>query len=315
MKKLTSILLLISTLFSTQIFAQENIEEETETISESATKAFEETLGSTTEGILDFVKSFCTWSNLFKVIGAVLMILIIWIVFKLIKKIVKKSTKEKVTKHVSALINRGINYIFYFILITYILNLFGINLTALWGAAGIAGVAIGFAAQTSVSNLISGLFVLSEKTMKIGDFISVGGVSGIVDSIELLSIKIHTLDNQMIRIPNSEIINSNFQNNNYFETRRMNFSVSVAYETDLQKAMEELKKVPGKCPTILQDPAPNVWFEGLGASGINMILSVWFKTSDLVQTKNDVFMNIVETFNNAKIEIPYNKIDINVFNK
>ena len=223
---------------------------------------------------------------------------------------VKRGLHEKVSAHASMLINRTINYIFYIILAAYILHLFGISLNALWGAAGIAGVAIGFAAQTCISNLISGLFVLSEKTMKIGDFISVDGVSGTVDSIGLLSIKIHNIDNQMIRIPNSAIINSNFQNNNYFDTRRMNFSVSVAYETDLKSAMQELLKVPEKCPTVLKDPEPKVWFENLGESGIDMILAVWFAPSDLIQTKNDVFMNIVEVFKNANIEIPYNKIDV-----
>ena len=279
-------------------------------IEEAAIEALNETVSSTTSEVFKFFKSFCNWNFLFKAIGALLMIFIIWLIFTLIKKMVKRALHEKVSAHVSMLINRTINYIFYIILAAYILHLFGISLNALWGAAGIAGVAIGFAAQTCISNLISGLFVLSEKTMKIGDFISVDGVSGTVDSIGLLSIKIHNIDNQMIRIPNSAIINSNFQNNNYFDTRRMNFSVSVAYETDLKSAMQELLKVPEKCPTVLKDPEPKVWFENLGESGIDMILAVWFAPSDLIQTKNDVFMNIVEVFKNANIEIPYNKIDV-----
>ncbi|MCI5473533.1 MAG: mechanosensitive ion channel, partial [Spirochaetia bacterium] len=79
---------------------------------------------------------------------------------------------------------------------------------------------------------------------------------------------------------------------------------------DLKSAMQELLKVPEKCPTVLKDPEPKVWFENLGESGIDMILAVWFAPSDLIQTKNDVFMNIVEVFKNANIEIPYNKIDV-----
>lgn len=281
-------------------------------IGESFNKAAESTIGKTMNDMKDFVINLIEPENIFKVLGAIIMLILIWVIFKVIKKLIKKATKDKVSNHASMLISRAISYIYYIVVLAYILGLFGISLTALWGAAGIAGVAIGFAAQTSVSNLISGIFVLSEKAMKIGDFISVGGVSGTVDSIGLLSVKIHNLDNQMIRIPNSTIINSNFQNNSTFEVRRMSFCVSVAYGTDLKKALEELKKVPAKCSTLVQDPAPAVWYDNLGESGINMILAVSFKSSTLIDTKNEVFMNIVETLNSASIEIPYNKIDVNV---
>lgn len=177
---------------------------------------------------------------------------------------------------------------------------------------GIAGVALGFAAQTSVSNFISGLFVLGERTMKIGDYISVGGVSGTVDSIGLISIKIHNTENQLIRIPNSTIINTNFQNNNFYGERRMNFCVSVAYDTDMTKALETLRAVPELCPTVLKTPASVVWYDGFGESGINMTLAVWFAPDDLIQTKNDVFIAMKKAFDEAGIAIPFSRIDVSV---
>jgi small-conductance mechanosensitive channel len=126
----------------------------------------------------------------------------------------------------------------------YVLGLFGINLGAIWGAMGIAGVAIGFAAQTTVSNLISGIFIVTEKTMKIGDFIEVDGVAGTVDRVGLLSIKIHTPNNQLIRIPSSSVINAKLKNFSSYEYRRYVFEVSVDYSTDLDKALEVLQSVP-----------------------------------------------------------------------
>ena len=135
---------------------------------------------------------------------------------------------------------------FYVIIVMYILSLFGINLKAIWGAAGVAGLAIGFAAQTSVSNLISGVFVLSEKAMKIGDFIQVGDVFGTVDSVGLLSVRVHTLDNQMVRIPNSSVINSNLVNFNHYDIRRFVFDMPISYDSNMEKALEVANSIPGK---------------------------------------------------------------------
>ena len=281
-------------------------------VTEAAAHAANDTVGKFTESFIQFLKALCTWENLFKIIGAVLIIFIIWTIFKLISRGIKRIPEAKMQTHYRNLVSKMVSYLFYFLVAMYILSLFGVKLSAIWGAAGIAGVAIGFAAQTSVSNLISGIFVLGEKTMKVGDFIIVGGISGTVDEIGLLSVKIHNLDGQMIRIPNSTIINSNFQNNSYFTTRRFTFEVSVAYEADLEKALEVLSKIPESCSTVLKDPEPKVWYDGLEESGISLKLGVWIKPSDLAQTKNEIYIKIVKAFKENNLEIPYNKLDVNV---
>ena len=186
--------------------------------------------------------------------------------------------------------------------------MFGIKFSAIWGAAGIAGVAIGFAAQTSVSNLISGIFIVSEKSIKLGDTIIINGVTGVVDTISLLSVRVHTYDNQMVRIPNSSIINSLLTNNSYNSYRRLLINVSVAYESDLAFALETLKKAPALCPTARTDPAPNAWIEAFEDSGIKLTLVIWFDNPDFITVKNETFIAIKKVFDQAKIEIPYNKI-------
>lgn len=282
------------------------------TVTDAAAAAANETVGKVTTQLLDFLKTFVTWENVFRVFGAFLMLFIMWLVFKLIKHAVKKIPAEKIQPHYLHLIMRFISYVFYILVVMYVLSLFGVKLSAIWGAAGIAGVAIGFAAQTSVSNLISGLFVLSEKTMKVGDFIEVGGVSGTVDAIGLLSVKVHTLDNQMIRIPNSSIINSNFQNNSYFKERRFLFKVAIDYSSNMTLALKALESVPAKCSCVLQTPAPAVWYDGFGDSGIQMVLACWFKPADLVQMKNEVYMNIKSSFDEVGINIPFNRLDVSM---
>lgn len=275
-----------------------------------------DTIGNTiienTSPFVNWIKGFLTWDNFFKALGVALFIVILWILYKVITKAVKKIKFTKLDNHKKDLILRIIKYIFYVLVIIQILGLFGINLSALWGAAGIAGVAIGFAAQTSVSNLISGLFVITEGSLKLGDLIEIEGVKGYVDSIKLLSVRVHTFDNQMVRIPNSKIIDSNLINISYHKHRRITISVSVSYDTDMQKALDILSSAPALCPTVIDDPAPAAWFDGFADSGINMVLAVWFNADDYLKTKNDIFIAIKKVFDDAKIEIPFNQLDVKI---
>lgn len=280
------------------------------TIGEAASQAADDVLWSKTTSLINWVKSFITWENLFKLLGTVFIIFVMWIVFRLIAKAIRRVPETRLPAQRTAVIIRFLKYIFYIIVVLYVLGLFGINLKAIWGAAGIAGVAIGFAAQTSVSNLISGLFVLTEGSIHVGDTIIVGDVTGVVDEVKLLSIRVHTFDNQMVRIPNSTIINSNLTNNSYHDKRRLTLNVGVDYSTDMKLALETLKKAPELCPTVLKDPAPAVWFDGFADSSINLVVAVWFKPADFLQTKNDLYIAIKKVLDEANISIPFNQLDV-----
>ncbi len=262
---------------------------------------------------LDSLAQYLTWANLAKVITSVVAILIFWAVYRLIRHLVKKTASKTLQKKTVSIIVKAISYCFYVLIVMYVLGLFGIKLSAIWGAAGIAGVAIGFAAQTSVSNLISGLFVVTDKAMKVGDFIEVDGVSGTVDSIGIISIKIRTLDNQLVRVPNSTIIDSKLTNYSALQYRRYVFETWVDYDCDYDKAMEVAKSVPARCPTVILDNpkyAPNAVWTTQGDSGMNLNIIVWCKRENFLQTKSDVAINTLKAFNEAKINIPYNRMDI-----
>ena len=285
------------------------------TIGTAASNAANDVFLSKTDSLFNWLRGFITWENLFKLIGTLLIIFIIWVVFRVISRAIRKVPETKLPAQRAAIIVKFVRYIFYVVVVLYILGLFGINLKAIWGAAGIAGVAIGFAAQTSVSNLISGLFVLTEGSIHVGDTIIVGDVTGIVDEVKLLSIRVHTFDNQMVRIPNSTIINSNLMNNSYHNKRRLTLNVGVDYSTDMRTALETLKKAPALCPTVLSDPAPAVWFDGFADSSINLVVAVWFKPVDFLQTKNDLYIAIKQVLDEAGISIPFNQLDVHMCNK
>ena len=260
------------------------------------------------DDLIAWFKDFFTLHHIFRGLSVLLVILIYYIIYRLVKKGIHKVGDQKLSNDRKEILLRLARYAFYFAVVVYILGLFGIKLSAIWGAAGIAGVAIGFAAQTSVSNLISGIFIVSEKSIKLGDTIIINGVTGVVDTISLLSVRVHTYDNQMVRIPNSSIINSILTNNTYNSYRRFMVNVSVAYECDLAFALETLKKAPALCPTARTDPAPNAWIEAFEDSGIKLTLVIWFDNPDFIIVKNETFIAIKKVFDQAKIEIPYNKI-------
>jgi small-conductance mechanosensitive channel len=186
----------------------------------------------------------------------------------------------------------------------------GIDLSGLLGAAGIAGVAIGFAAQTSVSNVISGLFVMTERAFKLGDFIQVDGISGTVESITLLSVRLQTPESQMVRIPNETIIKANMINFTYFPLRRFTMTVGVAYGTDLRKLKDVLLDIASKNAFSVTDPVPVVIFDSFADSSISILFGVWGKTAEFPDLKNSLMVEVAERFAAEGISIPFPQITV-----
>jgi small-conductance mechanosensitive channel len=191
------------------------------------------------------------------------------------------------------------------ILIITVMRELNFKLTALVGAAGIASVAIGFAAQTSLSNLISGLFLLAEKPFQIGDVLRVGTTVGTVTSIDMLSCKLRTFDNKFVRIPNEHLVKSEFTNNSRYAIRRYDINIGVAYKEDLARVMNVLKDVADKNPLCLDEPEPLVAFTGYGDSSLNLLLGVWFARENYVAIRNSINHEIKTRFDQEGIEIPF----------
>lgn len=285
---------------------------QTSTITEAISKAADETFIKQTSSFINTIKGWFSPENIFKLIGGILIILIFWIIYKVIIRLLKKIPSEKLPQTRFDLLRRIFKYLFYFCIAMYVLSLFGIKLSAIWGAAGITGVAIGFAAQTSLSNIISGLFILTEGSVHTGDTISVDGITGIVDAVTLLSTRVHTYDNQMIRIPNATIINNNLTNNSYHSKRRITINIDVPYGTDLEKALEICVNAANLCPTVLQNPPASAWVDGFKDCGIGLTVAAWFKPKDLIQTKTDVHITLLKELKKQKIEPPFPRMDVSM---
>ncbi len=135
---------------------------------------------------------------------------------------------KKYAPHYGMLAGKVVFYSGIILMIITVMGQLGISLAPLLAGAGIVGVALGFASQTSVSNIISGLFLIAEQPFKVDDIINVGGTIGIVMSIDVLSVKLRTFDNMFVRIPNETIIKTEVTNLTRFPIRRFNAKVSVA---------------------------------------------------------------------------------------
>lgn len=179
------------------------------------------------------------------------------------------------------------------------------SLTPLLGAAGILGIALGFASQTSVSNIISGFFLIAERPFEVDDIIQIGDTVGRVLSIDTLSVKLRTFDNQYVRIPNETIVKSQVTTITRFPVRRVDLNVGVAYKEDVERVREVLLDVVTVNPRALMEPEPMVFFDGYGDSALMLRLAVWATRDNFIVLKNSLLEEIKDRFDEEGIEIPF----------
>jgi len=203
------------------------------------------------------------------------------------------------------LVRKGIFYSGSIFVVLAILYQLGCKLTALLGAAGIAGIAIGFASQTSVSNIISGLFLISEKPFAVGELIKVGDTMGTVLSIDLLSVKLRTFDNQLVRIPNETLIKNQVNNITRFPIRRLDIELGVAYKEDITKVRNVLSDIAANNPYCLDEPEPLIVFKNFGDSALEFLFAIWCVKTDFLKLRNTIMQKIKERFDAEGIEIPF----------
>lgn len=255
-------------------------------------------------GILDWVKNLSP-EILFKVIRIAVYVVGGFSIFRFVILLLRKGFLKKLTPQNRMIVQKIVWYAGVLLIAMAVLAELGVKLTAFLGAAGIVGIAIGFASQTSFSNIISGIFLISEKPFTIGDTIRIGSTMGVIQSIDLLSIKIRTLDNLFVRIPNEKILNSEVTNITRFPIRRMDIMIQVAYKEDLERVHRLLQEIARDNVYCLNEPDPVVLFTEFKDSGIEVLFGLWFVKDDYMNLRNSVFMDIQRVFDREKVEMPF----------
>lgn len=245
------------------------------------------------------------WSAALPVVRAVILVSSGLLLAMLASRLSVRTLRHRLTPHVLQLIRRVSFYGILGLFAASALRELGFSLAVLMGAAGVLTVAIGFASQTTASNLISGLFLIGERSFEIGDIIQVGSTTGEVLSIDSLSVKLRTLDNLYVRIPNETLIKSEVVTLTRFPIRRFDLMLGVAYKEDLDRVCEVLVKVAEANVLCLDEPAPLFIFTGFGESSLNIQFSVWARRENFLDLRNIISAEIKRAFDEAGIEIPF----------
>jgi small-conductance mechanosensitive channel len=260
-----------------------------------------------TANLSDIWQTFRAWSYSEPILRILILLGVILPLLILLASVVGRGVRKRLSAQSAMLVRKAILYIGVGGVLVSVLYQLGFELTALLGAAGIVGIAIGFASQTSVSNVISGLFLISEKPFAVDDVIKVDSTVGIVLSIDLLSVKLRTFDNQLVRIPNETIIKTEVTNITRFPIRRLDIKLHVHYDTNVQKLRSLLAQIASENPHCLDEPEPLILFTDFGESGMEFLFGVWFAKADFLLLRNTIMEDIKARFDSQGVQLAFSR--------
>lgn len=188
-----------------------------------------------------------------------------------------------------------------------------VNIGPLLAGIGVVGFVVGFALQNTLSNFAAGFMILLYRPYDIGDFVSAGGVTGTVDSMNLVSTTVKTPDNQIVIVPNSAIWGGVITNVTGNETRRVDMVFGIGYDDDIQKAQDVLTEIVNTHPLVLQTPEPVIRLHELADSSVNFVVRPWVKTKEYWNLYWDITRKVKERFDAEGINIPYPQRDVHLY--
>lgn len=245
-----------------------------------------------------------------------IIFLIVLVVF--FSRTIKKWMKEwilvnlGIKKGTTEAIASIINYIITIAGILIVLHNAGIDLTSITVIAGALSIGIGIGMKNIISNFVSGLTILIAQPIKIGDFIEVDDLSGIVEKTSIRSTVIRTIDGIFVIVPNNSLVEQNIINWSHKDsTSRLHIPIGVAYGSDTILVTEALLDAARKEKKVLSNPSPKVWFKGFGDSALNFELLVWIKYPSLIdQIKSSLNFFIDSELRYRNISIPFPQRDL-----
>ena len=268
--------------------------------------------------LTDTVKSIFTGINLDRwseILVAIILCFIGFLIARLVSNTFIRTIGSRLNAHQRLLWRRGIYYFIFLLFIMTSLREAGFKLSVFLGAAGILTVALGFASQTSATNLISGLFLIGEGSFEVGDTIQITlirgqTIEGQVISIDLLSVKLLTLDNVYIRLPNEQLIRTPVMNLSKYPIRRIPITLAINFHEDIIKVRQVLLDVAAKYPLVMDDPKATVTVTAFRESSIELLFSVWCRQENALKVRDEMQERVRNGFVENQIEIPVPKMGL-----
>ncbi len=255
--------------------------------------------------------------NLLVIIELILVIIAFYIISRIIRRILRRQvlTHFGMSESGKFVLLRLIHYAFMIVGFMFAFNLVGIQLTSLTVGLGVLGVGFAFGLQNITSNFVSGMILLFERHVNVGDFVTVGDIMGRVKSIRIRATTIVTIDNVLLIVPNSRFIEDTVTNWSVEDPKiRVPVPVGVAYGSDTELVTKLLLRAANELEEVLKVPAPIVQFRNFGSSSLDFILLPWISSAtNRLKTISDLNYAIDRLFRENNITIPFQQVDVHHF--
>ena len=264
------------------------------------------------EQAINAIISFATEYGL-KIVGALLFLVIGLNVSKLLVKLIIKSKGfQKLSEDVRKFASSAIGFIFKLVVILSFVAILGVPMASILALLGTAGVAIGLGLQGSLGNFAGGIILMIFRPFHVGDFIDTGSYAGTVEEIGIYYTYLRTTDNSRVVIPNSVSSNLSFKDVSTHETRRVDFTFSVDYSSDIETVKKIILETAEAHDLVMKDPAPFARLVTHNASSLDFACRVWCKNSDYSAVYFDLNEQVKKAFDANGISIPFPQMDVHV---
>lgn len=259
------------------------------------------------------VNWFITERGWLQILIAVAVIIVGLIVLKIVMSVSRKLVNKTKLKGIAGdFILTILKVVLVFIYLIIVLRILGIDTTSFVALLTVGTLAISLALQSIIANFASGMIIVSNHPFEEGDFVEIAGVSGTVEKITLFSTKLKTPDNKVVTIPNSSVSGGNIVNYSAEEKRRVDLTFGVAYGSDIDKVKRVIESVLDEHALVLHDDGYTVRLNEQGDSALVFVCRCWVKGGDYWTVFFDLQEQMTKRFEKEGIEIPYNKLDVNL---
>lgn len=241
----------------------------------------------------------------------VLGILLTWLLTWILKKILHKT---KIDDAAISFITALFKIVMAIIITLICASILDLSTSSLIVSLSTVALAIVVALKDSFANLANGVIIIGNKLFKRGDYVSINGIEGKVQSIKLLTVELVSFDNTKIVLPNSAVLTGNVLNYSAYPLRRVDVKCRVPYDADMDKVEKILKYLCSSEPLILKSIEPAIFMDSHGADSAIYIIRAWTNTTDYFTVKNAFPRRIYEAFKADGIRIPYSQIDVHIKN-
>ena len=217
----------------------------------------------------------------------------------------RRTFKEKMGQENLELLAKIVSYGILVMAVLWIMPTLGLEPSGLMVAGGIVGLAVGFASQSIIGNLISGLFLMGERPVKLGDQIMIGDHRGFVEDINIISMAIRTLDGLYVRIPNETVFTSSITNFSLNPVRRLDLDIGIRYSDDADKAVRIIENLLEEHPLTMVNPPSFVFVDNLGDSSVDIVARIWTPTSEWYAVQRELLWKIKIAIEAEGIQIPF----------